>query len=70
MNTILLLSDEARHVRQFLQDAAPTKVTVHDAKARAGCNCDRWGHPSPRCVERTVRPTADLPMSRPVTQAR
>ena len=70
MNTILLLSDEARHSQPLLQDAVRTKVTLHNSGAHAGCNCDRWGHPCPDCVERNVRPKAELPFSRPVKQAR
>lgn len=30
------------------------------------CNCDRWGHPFPGCVERVVvQPKPDLPISIP-----
>ena len=30
------------------------------------CNCDRWGHPCPGCVERVVvQPKPDLPISIP-----
>ena len=70
MKTILLLSDEATHSEPLLQDAVRTKVTLHDSGARAGCNCDRWGHLCPDCVERNVIPKAELSISRPVKQAR
>ena len=37
-------------------------------QAVAGCNCDRWGHPCPGCVERNRQPKAELPISSPVKQ--
>jgi hypothetical protein len=70
MKTILLLSDEARYSEPLLQGAVRTEMTLHDSRARAGCNCDRWGHPCPDCVERNIKPNAELPISRPVKQAR
>jgi hypothetical protein len=70
MKTILLLSDEARHSQPLLQDAVRTKVILHDSGARAGCTCDRWGHPCPDCVERNVKPKAEPPISQPVKQAK
>jgi hypothetical protein len=70
MKTILLLSDETRHSQPLLQDAVRIEVTLGVFGARAGCNCDRWGHPCPDCVERNIKPKAELPISRPVKQAR
>ena len=35
-----------------------------------GCNCDRWGHPCPNCVERNVQPKAQLPISLPTKKMR
>jgi hypothetical protein len=54
MRPILLLSDETTPRRQLLQDAAHTNVRVYHAEASAGCNCDRWGHPCPGCIEANV----------------
>jgi hypothetical protein len=54
MKTILLLSDEARHSQPLLQDAVRIEVTRHDSGARAGGNCDRWGHLYPDCVEPNI----------------
>jgi len=64
MKTILLLHDEATQPTQRLQNALPTKVPVRESEAVAGCNCDRWGHPCPGCVERP-RP---LPATRVIAQ--
>jgi hypothetical protein len=63
MKTILLLHDEATRPLQLLQNAMPAKVPLRDTKAVAGCDCDRWGHPCPGCVERIVQPKAELPIS-------
>ena len=54
MKTILLLHDEATQPTQLLRNALPAKVPVRETEAVAGCNCDRWGHPCPGCVERIV----------------
>ncbi len=61
MKPILLLSDETTPRRQLLQDAAHTNVRVYHAEASAGCNCDRWGHPCPGCIEANVK-KAELPI--------
>ena len=61
MKTILLLHDETTRPTQLLQDAVPIKVPLGEIKAVAGCNCDRWGHPCPRCVERNVEPEVGHP---------
>jgi hypothetical protein len=69
MNTLLLLGDEARYLQPLLQDTVSMEVTLHYSGARAGCNCDRWGHPCPDYVERNVKPIVELPISPSVTQA-
>ena len=66
MKTILLLHDEATQPKQLLRNALPDKVPVRETEAVAGCNCDRWGHPCPGCVERiVVQPMPELPISMP-----
>jgi hypothetical protein len=65
MKTILLLHDEATRPTQLLQDTVPTKAPFRETKPVANCNCDRWGHPCPGCVERIVQPKAELPISLP-----
>jgi hypothetical protein len=70
MKTTLLLSDEPETARLTLKGVASGELTVRESEARAGCNCDRWGHPCPDCVERNVKPKAELSISRPVKQAR
>ena len=32
------------------------------------CNCDRWGHPCPNCVEPKIQPQLELPPSLPAKQ--
>jgi len=64
MKTTLLLNDETTAASLLLQNAASNKVTVRKTEP-FGCNCDRWGHPCPGCVERIVQPIPDLPISIP-----
>jgi hypothetical protein len=63
MKTILLLHDEATQPTQLLQDTVSKKISFREAKAN--CNCDRWGHPCPGCVEHIVQPKPELPISIP-----
>ena len=65
MKTILLLHDEATQPTQLLRKALPAKFPVREIEAVAGCNCDRWGHPCPSCVERIAQPTLEVPISMP-----
>ena len=63
MKTILLLHDEATQPTQLLRNALPVKFPVRETEAVAGCNCDRWGHPCPGCVERVVgQPIPEVPI--------
>ena len=68
MKTILLLHDEVTRPTQLLQDTVSTKIPFRETTAVAGCNCDRWGHPCPGCVEHIVQPKAELPISSPFKQ--
>jgi hypothetical protein len=45
MKPIFLLSDEPEAVRLMLDEVTSGRVAVRESEARAGCNCDRWGHP-------------------------
>jgi hypothetical protein len=63
MKTILLLHDEATRPTQLLQDTVRARLPLRETEAVANCNCDRWGHPCPGCVERVVQPKAELPIS-------
>jgi hypothetical protein len=66
MKTILLLHDEATRPTQLLRNALPAKFPVRETEAVAGCNCDRWGHPCPGCVERiVVQSIPEIPISIP-----
>ena len=51
MKTILLLHDESGSPKPRFQNVAGSKVTQHASEGTPGCSCDRWGHPSPDCVE-------------------
>jgi hypothetical protein len=70
MKTILLLNDKSGSGKPKLQNLAGTKVTARASEGSPGCNCDRWGHPCPGCVERNVQPNAALPVSTPAKQTR
>ena len=45
MKATLLLNDEPETVRLMLEEVTSGGVAVRESEARAGCNCDRWGHP-------------------------
>jgi hypothetical protein len=66
MKTTLLLNDQVIGKKLLLQKPSATEVPVGDAEAVAGCNCDRWGHPCPCCVEHNDQPEVQLPISVPV----
>ncbi len=66
MKNTLLLTNQAETTRLMLNDVAFDELQARDTEAHAGCNCDRWGHPCPGCVERVVvQPKPDLPISIP-----
>ena len=68
MNTTLLLTNEAETGRLMLKNIAFDELPLRDAEAHAGCNCDRWGHPCPGCVNRDIVPGTETPVSSPVKQ--
>ena len=45
MKPILLLNNETEIVRLMLEEETSGNMAEHESEARAGCNCDRWGHP-------------------------
>ena len=45
MKATLLLNDEPETVRLMLKEITSGGVVVRESEWRAGCNCDRWGHP-------------------------
>jgi len=55
MKTILLLHDKSRSPKPRSQNVAGRKVTHRASEGMPGCSCDRWGHPSPDCVEHNVQ---------------
>jgi hypothetical protein len=68
MRPTLLLSDEPETVRLMLNEGAIDELAARDSEAHAGCNCDRWGHPCPGCVERNIRPKVETPIASSVKQ--
>jgi hypothetical protein len=65
MKTILLLHDESGSPKPRLQNVADGKPTQRPSEGTPGCNCDRWGHPSPPPIERR---TSNLVSSIPRNQ--
>jgi hypothetical protein len=63
MKPTLLLSDEVETARLMLKDVAFGELPALDAEAHAGCNCDRWGHPCPRCVSHDIVAGAETPVT-------
>ena len=70
MKTILLLNDEAQTARLILKEVASGELAFHESEARAGCNCDRWGHPCPGCVERNIPTEAGTTISSAIKRVR
>jgi hypothetical protein len=68
MTATLLLIDETKRARLRLQNVAPTEVSLRKTEPVAGCNCDRWGHPCPACVNHAIVPEAETSVSSPVKQ--
>jgi hypothetical protein len=63
MKRTLLLSDEAETTRLMLKDVAFGGLPVRETKAHASCNCDRWGHPCPGCINPDIVPGAETSAS-------
>ena len=68
MKTILLLHDESGSPKPRLQNVAGSKVTQRPSEGTPGCSCDRWGHPSPDCVEHNVQLQLKLSFSTSVPE--
>ena len=68
MKNTQLLTEEAQTTRLMLKDVAFEQLAVRDTDSHASCNCDRWGHPCPGCVDRDIVPKAEAPVSSPVKQ--
>ena len=63
MKPIPLLHDESGSLKPRLQNVAGSKVTQRPSEGTPGCSCDRWGHPSPDCVEHNVQVQVKLSFS-------
>jgi hypothetical protein len=65
MQATLLLTNEAETARLMLKEVT---FSLCDIEARAGCTCDRWGHPCSGCVDRKIVPKSETPVSSAVKQ--
>jgi len=68
MKPTLLLNDEAETTRLMLKDVALDELPVGYIEPHVGCNCDRWGHPCPGCVNHDTAPPTETPVSPSVKQ--
>jgi hypothetical protein len=68
MKSTLLLTNEAETTRLMLKNVAFDELAARNTETHAGCNCDRWGHPCPGCIDRDIVPRAKTPVSSPVKQ--
>ena len=69
MKTALLLHDQNGLPNPRSQNVAGGKVTQRPSEGTPGCTCDRWGHPSPDCVEHNVQVQLKLSFSTSVPQS-
>ena len=53
---------DARHIPITKEENVDVRTNVRS------CNCDRWGHPCPSCVEPKSHPQLGLPISLPAEQ--
>ena len=68
MKTTFFLSDEPEAARLMLKEGVSGELEVRETEPRAGCNCDRWGHPCPGCVDHNILAKADIMISSKVKQ--
>jgi len=68
MKTTFFLSDEREAARLMLKEGVSGELEVRETEPRAGCNCDRWGHPCPGCVDHNISAKADIMISSKVKQ--
>ena len=60
MKTILLLYHKNGSPDPRLQNVAGSKVTQRLSDGMPSCNCDRWGHPFPDCIEHNLHGRTSL----------
>jgi hypothetical protein len=65
---ILLLEEGNTDAKLMLQHPAHTSRFVRKTEAVAGCNCDRWGHPCPGCINGNAETKAARPFSLPLDE--
>jgi len=60
MKTTLLLYHKPGSPKPRLQNVPGSKITQHPREETPGCNCDRWGHPFPDCIEHNLHGRTSL----------
>ncbi len=55
MKTSILLDERTRPANPTWLQNAPNRLLLQ-VEETGGCNCDRWGHPCPGCVECNAEP--------------
>jgi hypothetical protein len=55
MKPILFLNDQPETVRLMFEEVPSGSAAVSESEARAGCDCDRWGHPCPKRLKRNTQ---------------
>ena len=68
MKPILSLTNETEIVRLMLEEVTSEGMTGHETEARAGCNCDRWGHPWSDCGHSRVELKRERPFPLPLDE--
>ena len=71
MKTVLCLHEERGSPNARLQNVPGSKMTQRPSAGTPGCNCDRWGHPSPDGVEQMSKrnPVIDFSTLRGLTSS-
>jgi len=59
MKPTQVLNEKSQTVRLMLKDVTSRVVAVRETEVHAGCNCDRWGHPCPGCLDRKEQAEGD-----------
>jgi hypothetical protein len=63
MKPILFLNDEPETVTLMPDEVTSGSTPSHENEARAGCSCDRWGHPCPGCLKNNRQTNGDASIS-------
>lgn len=56
-------------LKERVDSEAKNRMRQFELGAKAGCNCDRWGHPCPVCAEDKGRTAVSSKITGPVVRA-